>query len=216
MSLKNNYCIFLIGFFLIASCNRHESKQNEFQIIKVSNNGEELMVPSVVLQKIFKIRSVIDESEGAEFVPISVKFVEKTFGVLKHSRMKFNFEEGGGAVDLDQYVNSINGSFELSFELNHPEPVEDLNVIFINKSRKRRLDGEVWGLPCQSYVDLSDFYKLEMSQKKLLLNTYKLRFLNLILGDYIFSYKKDGKSFISRVSFTTSQNKNLQCENEVL
>lgn len=217
MSSKNNlfFFLFLVFIFGCDKFNFNKESHSEESVIEIANTGSDIWLPSKLWQSIMsdsEVSQFADDSSLVEFTSIRVQLSEHNFGLLKRPKLIFELENGGGQLDLDQIINDINGSFNLNFKLHHEEPLEQLKVFFVNRARQRKVNGEIWGLPCYTYVDLTNFFQKEAFKKGILVNTYKLRHLNLILGDFIFSYKKEGKSYITRASFASSKKDYFVCQ----
>jgi hypothetical protein len=120
---------------------------------------------------------------------------------------------GGGIVDLAQYLSGQQGSFYVGFEL-PPEFHEGTNfkAIYISMARKRKLDDHVFGAGCNQYFDITPKFLEMMKREGIKANTTRQRHVTVLAGHYIFSVMKDNRIYITQVTITDSQHKNLLCE----
>jgi hypothetical protein len=156
----------------------------------------------------------IDETAGKDtltYVPIKVKLVEKNPDVLVDSEVNYQFPKGGGEIDLSQVIkDQQQGTFRVSFDLSGFENSENVQVFYVSKARKRRLQDELWGVGCNKYMDVTSFVKKKMTKDGLEVNTTKLRHLTVLGGHFIFVLKNQ----ITQVTFTDSTHPDYFCPEE--
>ena len=75
--------------------------------------------------------------------------------------------KGGGEIDLSQVTRDQQGTFRVIFDLGDFEKTDDMKVYFVSEARKRRLQGEIWGVGCSKYLDVTSFVKKKMTKEKL-------------------------------------------------
>lgn len=171
-----------------------------------SETPNDFKIPAVLWKK-------IDETAGKDtltYVPIKVQLVEKNPGVLVDSEINYQFPKGGGEIDLSQVTKDQQGTFRVSFDLSGFEAPENVQVFFVSKARKRRLQDELWGAGCNKYMDVTSFVKKKMTKDGLEVNTTKFRHLTVLGGHFIFVLKNQ----ITQVTFTDSAHPDYFCPEE--
>lgn len=138
-------------------------------------------------------------SVTVQFAPLAVYVEEKNPGVLREPRMKIEFPQGGGRLNLSDYTTDQRGSFY--FRIDVQEDKEDsLHVYYISGGRKRRIDEDEVGTGCGKILNLKNFYLSQLKSKGLLVNTTRDRHLTLLAGTYVFAYKKEASLFLSQLT----------------
>ncbi|MGZ3747146.1 MAG: hypothetical protein ACXWRE_07255 [Pseudobdellovibrionaceae bacterium] len=152
-------------------------------------------------------------SLGVFYSSVKLFLTEKNPHILQTPSYVIEFPQGGGMVDLAQYLSGQQGSFYVGFEL-PPEFQEGSNfkAIYISKARKRKLDERIFGAGCNKYFDITPKFLEMMKTEGIKANTTRQRHVTLLAGHYIFSVIKDHRLHITQVTITDSQNKNLLCE----
>ena len=138
-------------------------------------------------------------SVTVQFAPITVYLEEKNPGVLREPRLKIDFPQGGGRLNLSDYTLDQRGSFYFRIDAQEDKD-ESLHVYYVSGGRKRRLDDDEVGTGCGKILNLKSFYLSQMKSKGVLVNTTRDRHLTLLAGTYIFAYKKEASLFLSQVT----------------
>lgn len=148
------------------------------------------------------------------FNKIKVILTEKNPKVLNEKSYSFEFPRGGGFIDLAKYVSDQNGSFYIHFQLPEEDKPDQTKAFFISKSKKRKVENEIWGSGCKTAMEISTFYKKVISQGKFEVNTTRDRHLSLLGGHFILSVN-DGKQIkVTQVTFYDSRRLDLMCDNK--
>lgn len=210
-------------FSLLVSCTPKTNEVDEsFAEVRVQELAEEIHVPQSAWDLIQGVsledsQTLTADKDGAgvkaavSMMGVNVIMREKNPGIISDPKVRINFPQGGGSLDLARYVSKTNGTFFLQFSF----PDKDFTpekVIFVNRTIPRMKGSEKWGLPCHAVLDISTRFNTENPNKGLELNTSDLRYLNIIGGTFIFSQQVDKKLKITQVTFRDSRYDNLQCE----
>jgi hypothetical protein len=137
---------------------------------------------------------------------------EKNSGVLKEPEIRISLARGGGKIDLAEYLGQVSGTFFLKFEMEEFKPFEKMDVFFVSKSRKRKVDGEEWGAGCGKIFSLKSFMTKVGLEKGIEVNTTRARHVSLLAGHFVFGWNDGKRMKITRVSFTDSSKSSLLCE----
>lgn len=150
---------------------------------------------------------------GILFTPVDVILTEKNDGVLTHPRIRIQLPRGGGEIDLSRFMGSNTGSFFVNFEFPENDSGGAPRSWFVSRSRKRRVDREVWGAGCNKYMEITDgLARLEKKAGGLKVNTTRQRHLSVLGGHFVFNVKKDSQSYLTQVTFTDANARQLFCE----
>lgn len=158
--------------------------------------------------------SLVSEEEGGLlFMPVTVILREKNRGVLSHPSLQIELPRGGGLVDLASYTTGMPGSFYVDFTWPEAgEKIEDLQIWFDSRARRRKLDDGLWGNGCGVFMNITRGFFLESKKGGLKVNTTRDRHLTVLGGHFLFSYKKEGQVFVGQVTFKDSLKQVLYCE----
>lgn len=137
---------------------------------------------------------------------------EKNSGVLREPEIRISLPRGGGQIDLAEYLGQVSGTFFLKFEMEEFQPFESMDVFFVSKSRKRKVDGEEWGAGCGKIFSLKSFMTKVGLEKGIEVNTTRARHVSLLAGHFVFGWNDGKRMKVTRVSFTDSSKNNLLCE----
>lgn len=178
-----------------------------FNLIKITDNPDDILVPTQIFEQIFT-----EAKAHLVFVPVSVSLIEKNPGILKEPKLKIQFPRGGGAVDLSQFTTGKAGSFFVSFRYEPSAPKGAVKIFYVSRGRKRKLDGEVHGAGCKTFMDVTKGV-LEFSKKGgLLVNTTRLRHLSVLGGHFVFATILGKEIHLSQVSFTDATHPEYFCD----
>jgi hypothetical protein len=144
------------------------------------------------------------------FSPVTVILKEHNNDVLSHNEIRIMLPRGGGKIDLSQYMGESPGSFFVRFEWPEWTEIKDVRSFYVSRARKRKLDGDVYGVGCNKYLELSSM--ISKSPQGIKVNTTRDRHTTVLGGHFVFSVKKDSQTFLTQVTFTDSKNSQLFCE----
>ena len=208
--------ILILHFFFLGLVSCFSSHQNEESIvttIQVRDLSEDIQIPKEILNNVEK--EAVEESKTHSllytFLPLTVEFNEKTEGVLKNNPIRFQFQKGGGAVDLKD-VTVGQGTFYMSFPAeqfaNQPELV---HLYYVSQSPQKNIAEEKFGLGCGRWLDLKSKFKNLQSKDFLKLNTTDLRHLYVLAGHYIFVFRQNSQIFLTQLTVIDSRHKDRLC-----
>ena len=195
----------------ILGCTKHQEMHPE--ILTVSSVAEDFKIPKDFVEK-------IKESAGKEshatpefiFSPLKVSLFSDQESVLEQSYLHIQLPNGGGKIDLAQFVKG-DGSFYLSFpedQFNQPQMTLE-NIYFVSDAPQTTIEGEKYGLGCGKWIELKPKIKDLQKYNFLKLNTFNLRYLYVSAGYYLVVQKKGTQYFISHLNLTDSRYKDKLC-----
>jgi len=213
--------LFILLTLFLVGCHRDDGatntdKKEQTLVVEMPDISKDVFFPN----KIWDVITGADFSKSVHnattmiFAPISVEMDEKTEGVLTSPHLRLQFPKGGGEIDLSHYVKGERGTFLLKFDFEGLPAGDDLNVFFVSRSKKRRIDDEIYGSGCGVFYDVKKDLVAMNSRGGLTLNVTHHRHVSALGGHFVFSYKKDKQTFVTEVSFVDSKWPTLFCENK--
>lgn len=146
------------------------------------------------------------------FSPVTVILKEHNPNVLTNSEIRIELPRGGGKIDLSKYTGNSLGSFFVKFEWPEWKEAPEIRSFYVSRARKRKLDGEVYGVGCNKYLEMSSEVAKENSKLGLKVNTTRDRHVTALSGHFVFAIKNGRQIFLSQVTFYDSTNRSLICE----
>lgn len=230
-------CSLMLLFLLAVGCTKGEhDNANTVKEVNVDEIPEDIRIPIKLWDRIEQDSQISDlvpkgkeeeknqEQEKDEFAankgtilfsPITVILKEHNSEVLESPEIKISLPRGGGQVDLSDYVGSKVGSFFVKFVW--PEEWKDVTSIqsyYVSRGRKRKLDGDTYGVGCNKYLNLTKQLLKENAGEGIKVNTTRDRHTTVLGGHFIFSGKKGSQTFLSQVTFLDKKNPHLLCESK--
>lgn len=200
--------IFVIIHFL--GCEKpHITKP---KIISINSLAADFKVP----EKIFKvIQESIAPNTKTEpdyiFTDLEVEIHSDQKNVLSYSDLLFKLPNGGGSIDLKDYVTG-EGSFYLNFPPEQFETKPELAFIFyLSDSPKVAIRGEEYGLGCGQWVDLKPKFEQLKVKKFLKLNTVDHTYAHVLSGQYLFVFKKGLQYYVTHLNLLDSRYNDKMC-----
>ncbi len=219
MRNRNFFSIVIIGAFCLfgwLGCSRDadESDPQHTQIFQVKDLGKDFFLPSKIWDSFFDNSSGTSRKVNSQilFTPIQVVLREKNPGVLIKPTVIFEFSKGGGDIDLSKVLTDQVGTFFVSFEYPGFESPDTLKIYFVSQARKRNVDGQIWGLGCQTYVDVKDWILKNYKKQGIEVNTLRDRHLSVLGGHFAFGYSEKSQVFATQVRFFDSTKGHFFCE----
>ena len=127
----------------------------------------------------------------------------------------FEIPKGGGVIDFQSFIPLTPGKFEMQVKLkNRGEDVsssKEVKVYFVSNSIQRKIDKEIFGNGCDSYYDVTTFFREKLSSKNSVFFTKDQRYLSFLAGTYVFTLFGADEINIATLSFEDSRFQPLQC-----
>lgn len=196
----------------------------DFQEVKIEELAEDIKVPGKAWDQLeFKSAEAHgakdSHGEGAKalskafsFADVVVWLVQKNEGVIEGEAVKIQLPKGGGKIDLSRYVTSQPGSFYVGFEFPAFETATGKKVLFVSRTRKRKIGGKVFGDGCNTVLDITNRFLKEMQGEGLKVNTTQERYLSVLGGTFLFSAQNGNDVLLAQVTFVNPQFPHLFCE----
>jgi len=207
----------ILPFFLL-SCEKKEggSPQEQIKQIKMSEMSKEIYLPTEMWDRVTggSFEKAVQQSVSFNFTSIQLILKERSEGVLTDSEIRFEFPNGGGEIDLSKYVQNTKGTFQVKFGFDGFDYKDDLQIYYISKGKKRRIEQEIYGSGCNSFYDLKDYVLKVNAKEGIEVNVTRDRHVSVLAGHFVFAYKKDKQTFLSQVTFADSKRPDLFCEED--
>lgn len=204
--------IFYFVLFMTASCT-HKNEEHPVESTKVIEVAQDIKIPQQIITELDKELSEEHKLSSPVyiFLPLQVLFTDAHQQTLKKPQFLFQFEKGGGEVDLSQIIKS-QGSFYMSFPAEQfSSTLELLHLYYISQSPIKKIDNENYGLGCGKWVDLKSRYKKLQLVDFLKLNTTDLRYLHVLAGHFLFVFKQASQIYLTQLSITDSRFQQKLC-----
>ena len=225
--------ILIITMMGALACGRkNDVKQFErtesFEKVSVGQSNLMTVIPSELWDRLEQfyaganasLEETISESSGAKqqkieipvvFMPLVVFLTEKNFGALGGQNFQISFEQGGGILDLKNYIKKDRKAFYLAVELGEQIEAGKLKVFFVSNSKEFQIGKETYGAGCGKYMDVSSFYKKVMVSAGVELSTAGNRYVPVVTGTYVFALIKNSNLYLSQVTILDSRFKKSLC-----
>lgn len=204
---------------LVSSCNKEEvTKKGDFEIMNQTDIKFDLVFPQELWDEFLAKAPITLNTKKSTYdlfdsLFVQVELVDGSREVLNGKNYRFNFQDFGGQIDWNTYMNRENiGNFKVYF--NFPELPEDseMRVYFLSWSKQYSRDDEVFGNGCGHFYDVTSYFKKDVFKNGLLLHSNGYRYLDVAAGRFYFvNYTKD-KIQIAQVTFTDSGLEERFCE----
>ena len=201
------FIIFQITTVLIFSgCHFFQKKETQFTDIKIEVRAVDFSAPTKIFDQIeTELVGTATLQAAYLMAPLQVVLSSESNGVIRNSPIRLSFPNGGGRLDLANYVSG-HGSFYLSFP---PKQFEELprleKLYFVSDSPKKKIEGEEFGLGCGKFVDIKNKFDSLQKPNFLKLNTTDLRYLYVVSGFYIFVFKNNNQFYLTHLHVTDSR-----------
>jgi hypothetical protein len=150
-----------------------------------------------------------------EFAPLKVYLIERNRGILGRRNHAISFGNGGGEIDLADFVAPLNGSFYFAAEFLADVPELQPKIFFLSNGirRKSKQGEESLGAGCDVYLDMSSAFANAMKRDGIVLNTTEARHVSVMAGTYFFVAVHEGKLHLASLHVKDSSRRELQCRN---
>lgn len=206
----NKLVLSLLLVLAAAGCTK-EARHEEFTEIKINQIAEDFKIP----KKIFDDIEAPDKSGAKKaesiyfYAPIRV--ILESDQNIKNSPLRFEFPNGGGKIDLKDYLTG-EGTFSFSFDTTQAEEGIELSAIyFVSDTAVKKIDDESYGLGCGKIAHLTTQSEKLMKRSSIKLNTVDLKYLYVAAGYYVFVFKKSNLVWLTHLHLTDSRHSQLFC-----
>jgi hypothetical protein len=156
--------------------------------------------------------AIAKASVETDLKPVTVYMIEETRGVLGGRNVKIVFGPGGGDIDLRDFVVEKHGAFRVAFEFgDDADPKAPKRVWYLSNALRRKVGPDWVGAGCDTFMDISSFVKSEVSKDGILFAVAGDRHVSALAGTFLFSLKRGTRVEVSRVTFSDSSRRKLEC-----
>lgn len=182
------------------------------KVIMNNSLANEFNVPEAIFTAIKKnLGEGITIEPEYIFTDLEVEVHADQKSVLSYSRLLFKLANGGGAIDLKDYVIG-EGSFYLRFPPEQFETKPELAFLFyISDSPKVKIRDEEYGLGCGQWVDLKPKFSKLQDKTFLKLNSIDHTYAHVLSGQYIFVFKKGFQYYLTHLNLSDSRYSDKMC-----
>lgn len=139
------------------------------------------------------------------FAPLKVVLYSKGNEVIKNSPVKISYPNGGGKLDLKDYLIQ-HGTFSLSFPADQFAKLPPLEALyFVSDAKTMEIEDETFGLGCGKLANLKNNFASLQKIDFLKLNTTELRYIYVTTGFYIFVFRNNNQVHLSHLHVTDSR-----------
>ena len=203
---KSFFIFQVLAILILSGCHFFEKNEARFNDVKIEARAEDFKVPTKIFDQIETDLVGTATLQAAYLMaPLEVVLSSESNGVIRNSPIRLIFPNGGGRLDMADYVSG-QGSFYLSFP---PQQFAELPLLeklyFISDSPKKKIDGEEFGLGCGKFVDIKTKFDLLQKPHFFKLNTTDLRYLYVVAGYYLFVFKNNNQFYLTHLHVTDSR-----------
>ncbi len=181
--------------------------------IDVRDTPKDFKIPSAIWDRILDKEH---KEEGDEplivWLPVKVFLSAKRSNILIDDKIQYNLPRGGGTIDQSKNIAGDRGTFYLKFGLSEFANPSAMKVFFISNSKKRRLDGDVYGSGCNVYFDVTSALLSAQKLEGLKYNVTDNRHVSALSGHFVFVQIEKDKVSLSQVEFTDTKNRDYLCK----
>ncbi len=183
--------------------------------VLIRDRGAEVFFPRAIADVLNDELEKNKIKEGFQSFQLKLLLTEKTKGLLNAPDLAIQLPNGGGTVDLANYMGHRTGSFLFKIDFNvqekEGESIEVMHAWFVSRYPKTKIDGEDWGLGCNQFVKLDErFFK--KNDAGLLVNTTQGRHMYVVGGEFIFLVKVGKIPFLTLLKVKDQRYQDQACE----
>lgn len=205
------YTVALV-ILLIYGCTKHHDPDPV--VVNEKDLATDFKIPKAFVDK-------IKDSMGKEihaqpefiFTNLDVVLLTDQENVLKQPMTRIKLPNGGGKIDLADYVTG-QGSFYLSFpsdQFTNPQITLE-NIYYISDAPQIKIENESYGIGCGKWIEMKPKIKELQTSKFLKLNTFDQRYMYVAAGQYIVVLKRGlSQFFLSHLNLTDSRYTDKLC-----
>lgn len=202
----------------VLSCDKPKKREpKDFEIINLADIKFDLVFPQELWEEIMDHAPLtINTTKSAydifEVLATQVELVDGTKEVLKGKNYRFDFNDFGGEVNFETYLDkTVVGSFRMFFNFPKITTESNIRVYFLSWSKQYMKDDEVFGNGCGYFYDVTSYFKKEVFKNGLLLHTKNYRYLDVIGGRLYFVNYEKTKIQISQITLTDTSLEGRMC-----
>ena len=224
---KFNWFIILLSVPILSSCwwSGSDSDKNQEFFVKVDRTSSliEVELPSSLWNELEEIGAIIyTNMEGQKvkyytdktFLPFKVRLRELSDRVLGGNNYEVTLGEGGGFLDLSDFVVGKEGEFQLEVVVPETFPLSNIYVFYLSNARRKSLGNDIVGAGCKVFLDITSFYRKSMKTGGLKLNAKDLRYAYLTTGTFFIAVLNEQKLHLSHLSVGDSRYPETSCSSK--
>lgn len=180
----------------------------DFEIVAVEPSAKLPKVPVVLWDDWMKTKP-----SAMDYGRLKAYLIEETPGVLGKKNYQVQFPQGGGELDLGDFLNSEkSGLWSLAIDVDHAEEKEaSLSVFFVSHGKRRKLSGQVFGSGCGRILEVTSYFKKSMRKNGFEVSSSGARDISAIGGDFFFVVRKAEKMWLSRLTISDRYRSKYLC-----
>jgi hypothetical protein len=208
-------CILYLSLLLVACTAKEQPVPKVYKETLILNRNDTLQIPTSlrqVLEDDYFILSPrpVERTETQKKVVLGnltrdylvfSAFLQDRQAVLKEDSYLFKMD-GGGEIDLSQYLNGKRGEFSFGILLDEQFNDTNTKVYFLNNLKAQG---------CEEFREITKFFFSTISQKGVVTTTKDLVHLKLLVGAYVLIANIEDRYFVGQLHVTDSRVKTALC-----
>ncbi|MCB0419744.1 MAG: hypothetical protein KDD61_02040 [Bdellovibrionales bacterium] len=170
--------------------------------------------------RVVHAESSLEDNEVRRQIPrrylnVIVEF-EKNGSYAIDQNIRLQTVQGSGVVDFKKYVSRGVGHFKLRVKVDREGAdshlsSSDVRVYFVGETRAKRIDGKIFGSGCNTWMEVSKWFRKTWSREGLDLYAKEERYLRVVGGTYYFVHFFEGVLYLSTLTFKDSRYPDSEC-----
>lgn len=219
MSFRPANALFILGLSLSLSAFANEGAG--FAEHTARTSSRDVLVPRALVARVEKDYDSFLAGLGVlnrtpvkrGLLNVRVDLTQKRGGAL-HENARVVTPLGGGVVDLAELVTPVRGAFFAKIEAQHEDgkAPDHMRIFYVSRGKQRSLGGATFGSGCNTWMEITSFFKKTMYADGFQLYTADQRYLSVLAGTFVVvSFAKEALS-VASLTFTDSRYPQVMCE----
>ena len=209
------------SFFIVSAAAAHVAITDEpdpnARQIEVRETPKDFKIPTPLWDLILdKDHKKDGDDTLIVWLPVKVFLTAKRPNILIEEKIQYNLPRGGGSIDQSKHTLGDRGTFYVKFGLDEFSNPQAMKIFFISNSKKRRLEGDIYGAGCNVYFDITGGFLQAQKLDGLKYNITDNRHVSALSGHFIFAQIEKDKVYLSQVEFIDTKNRDYLCKIKIL
>lgn len=208
--MRWNAASFTLGaVFIFCACDHSAEYQTlDYEIVAAEKSIKDPRVPTFLWEE-----WTTPTPETLDYGTFKAYLIEETPGSLGKKNFQVRYGEGGGDLDLANFVNpERTGLWSLAINVDHAEEKgSTLQVFYVSGARRRKLSGQVFGTGCGRVLEVTSYFKKMMKHRGLEVSSAGARDVSVMGGTFYFVVKNAKKVWLSRLSIADRNRDKFLC-----
>lgn len=217
--MTNKFILVVAGLMLAAGAGF--PARADLPQVAASGSSRDIKIPLPLVQRIEKQYHDFLIHEGApkdqsvlrRLLSVSIDLTQDHAAALQQN-MEVVTPQGGGIVDLSQFVTPVPGDFRVQFVVraDSGEKLGDVRAYFISHARTRVINGETFGAGCDKYMDITSYFNKTLLGSGLQVFTAGQRYASVLGGTFVVTAFTKEALYVGSLQFKDSRYPEYFCE----